>query len=276
MADTTRMDAIHSLVEQLKCSYPQKGFLIDPSVTYVQNDKGICVIAKNAIKLNDILLVIPESARMATKNIPPTFDNKKSIPLFNFDKLIKEVEKKLLHILQDPHDVPDHLLSFIVMYAISNYHQQQGNNNTSSSSSSAVFMKHGATMPSHIEMRNNNMNLYWTEEQLNVIGGTKCYIRKQIQSKKEKIQLAFNHAIYPILNTQPTHIQTLFISTSIKSECGADSKSIEERLRQTYLNAYAIVNSRSHGKEYTPELIPLIDQFNGESEWNPDGSAFTQ
>ena len=138
MADTTRMDAIHSLVEQLKNSYPQKGFLIHPSIAYVHNnDKGICVIAKNAIKLNDILLVIPESATMATKNIQTTFDSK----TINFDKLIKDVEKKLSHILQDPHEVPNHLLSLIVMYAISNYQQEGYNNDINTSSlSSAVFM----------------------------------------------------------------------------------------------------------------------------------------
>lgn len=261
-----RIDAIHLLIEQLKTSYPQKGLIsIHPSVTFIRNDKGICVQAKKAIKATEVLLVIPDSARMSTNNVPQLFDSNKNKININLDDIMKEVEKKLFHILQNnTHEVPDHILSFVVMHALSN----QGNINDT------VFMKHAATMPSHLEMRNEMyMNLNWTEEQLNGIGGTNSFIRTQLERKQARVKIVFQKAILPILNTLPTNIQKLFIGSSVSSEsCDFSKSTLEECLWETYLNTYIIVDSRSHGSQDDfPELIPLLDLFNGASEWNPEG-----
>ena len=69
-----------------------------------------------------------------------------------------------------------------------------------------IFKKHMACMPSHNELRNDMMCLYWKKEQLDVLGAQNSYVRRQIEMRQDAVKLAFLGAIYPVLNTQSSNI----------------------------------------------------------------------
>lgn len=63
--DDDRLKATELLIERLHADYPTRGFKISPSIDFVhQSSAGVSVVAKKSIKKNDILLVIPDSARL--------------------------------------------------------------------------------------------------------------------------------------------------------------------------------------------------------------------
>ena len=70
-----RLQATKMLIKHLQDKYPTKGFKLSPSIDFVvQDSNGLCVVAKQKIRKDDILVVIPEASRLNAKSkIPPSF-----------------------------------------------------------------------------------------------------------------------------------------------------------------------------------------------------------
>ena len=71
--DAKRLQATTLLIKRLHADYPTKGFKISLSIDFVtQSNSGLSIVAKQRIKKDDILIVIPEAARLTAKTVLPS------------------------------------------------------------------------------------------------------------------------------------------------------------------------------------------------------------
>lgn len=75
-SNPNREEAISNLISALHRLYPTRGFLIHPSLRFVQNggSLGIDVQSTTELKKGEVLLTVPESCRFSVANIPTAAD----------------------------------------------------------------------------------------------------------------------------------------------------------------------------------------------------------
>ena len=75
-SNPNREEAIANLISALHRLYPTRGFLIHPSLRFVQNGGSLCIDVQSTteLKKGEVLLTVPESCRFSVANIPTAAD----------------------------------------------------------------------------------------------------------------------------------------------------------------------------------------------------------
>ena len=108
MDSSDRLQATKLLIKRLHADYPKKGFKISPDIDFVvQSDSGLRVVAKRQIQKDDILIVVPEAARLTASTILPS----------SFSKQLKRdiAKKSQFQEYQQMLNPSDYLLAVAIM-----------------------------------------------------------------------------------------------------------------------------------------------------------------
>ncbi len=242
--DAERLKATELLIERLHADYPMRGFKISPSIDFVSqaNAGGLSVVAKKSIKRDDILLVIPNSARLNDKAVLPSGFVK---------KLRREIVSKSQFQEHQQNMTPSHY-SFAV--AIMKVLGRKANNDR--------FSQQASTWPSEPSMKDSNL-FYWDVASVQQVWN-RSGLFNVFAEIRSNVDSTFNNIIYPILRDNSDD----YIDESLPSNQAA--KTPKDKLYNTFLYSLALAYSREHeGHDEAGsngELVPLVELFNGHSD----------
>ena len=284
LEDTTatpnqREKATWALIESFATRYPQKGFLMDPSLRFSSpgsGHKGIGVTATTAIKKGQNLMVIPKVDMLqSVQGSTP----KELLPLQK--KLTKKFRLEARKDERLGHSVtlPPTWLAIRIMNLLStkNLSRSISSNRGDASPLAAMdpFWLQSDTWPSEDELKDSYLG-YWDKHKVEEIWGYKSGLTMDWIHRIEKLNQVFENIVYPLLQKEAGGGKD-FVDESLPSntellKSSESSCSRKELLRNTYWYADGIVFTRSHGttdavdeNEHTDcQIIPLVDLFNGD------------
>lgn len=273
-----REKATWALIESFTTRYPQKGFLVDPSLRFSSpgsGHKGIGVTATAAIKKGQSLMVIPKVDMLqSVQGSTP----KELLPLRK-----KLTQKFRLEARKDEHlgrfvSLPPTWLAVRIMNLLSTKNSSRSSSNHGDSpplTAMDPFWLQSDTWPSEDELKDSYLG-YWDKHKVEEIWGYKSSLTMEWIHRIEKLNQVFENIVYPLLQKEAgggkDFVDENLPSNSelLKSTGGSCSR--KELLRNTYWYADGIVFTRSHGttdavdeNEHTDcQIIPLVDLFNGD------------
>lgn len=240
-----RERAVVSLVEFLKKKYPKKGFSISNNVEFVVTEE--CAMAAKAIssiKKDDILLVIPESSRLSLA-IQGDFNDE-------VKRILKRIDRDLERFKEQPSfETCEISVAILVMLAAAIDEETEG---------SSLRSLQAATWPSIEDVQAQDLAPYWKEEQVNDVLPYSI-VSELSKGRRSHLSSVFSEVIYPNTLKNPDK----FINREIKKD-EKNNDTQEEKLRKSFYYAFSICFSRAHEKHEGPEIIPLVDLFNGMDE----------
>lgn len=75
--EINRIDAVQAPVGALRDQYPKKGFSISPKIDFVESaDRGMCIVAKQPLRNDETIMVLPGAARLSVANLFGNSDKK--------------------------------------------------------------------------------------------------------------------------------------------------------------------------------------------------------
>jgi len=240
-----RERAVVSLVEFLKKKYPKKGFSISNNVEFVVTEE--CAMAGKAIssiKKDDILLVIPESSRLSRAKQVDFNDEVK--------RILKKIDRDLERFKEQPSfETCEISAAILLMLAAAIDEETEG---------SSLRSLQAATWPSMEDVQAQDLAPYWKEEQVNDVLPYSI-VSELSKGRRSYLSSVFSEVIYPNTLKNPDK----FINREIKKD-EKNNDTQEEKLRKSFYYAFSITFSRSHEGHEGPEIIPLVDLFNGMDE----------
>mmetsp|Transcript_17530 Transcript_17530/g.24862 ORF Transcript_17530/g.24862 Transcript_17530/m.24862 type:complete len:563 (+) Transcript_17530:63-1751(+) len=239
--DAERLKATELLIERLHADYPTRGFKISPSIDFVyQANAGVSVVAKQSIKKNDILLVIPDAVRLYDKAVLPS-------------SFVKKLRRKIEY---QPYLTPsDYSLVVAIMKVLGRKAYKDRNDD--------IFSRQASTWPSEPSIKDSNL-FYW-----DVASVQKVWNRSGLfnffEEVRANVDSTFNNIIYPILKNNLDD----YIDESLPSNQGT-ATTRKDKLYNTFLYSFALAYSRAHEGQDNDgpngELVPLAELFNGHSD----------
>jgi len=235
-----REDTTQALIESLQTRYPTRGFKIHPAISFSlnQSSDGIGCIAKDDIKQDEILLVIPNATRISTSNVMNTKELR---------NLSKNIERKCKQVNAQMIAPEDFALVVAVMHVLSKKQTEPTN----------PFVLQAFTWPSENEMKESSM-FYWDESKIKEIWN-RSLLDYEFTKRRENVRQIFEEAIFPLLKNDSDN----FVDTSLASNTNA-LLSQKDALRNTFVYAFSLQWSRAHASPDT-ELVPLVELLNGNS-----------
>lgn len=249
---SNRLDAVNTLIRTLRNRYPEKGFTISPKLDFVQTTtKGLCIRAKQPIKKDETLMVLPEAARLGSKII---LGDSKKIRKLHRDILDNGRKYEQVQRYLSPED---YLLAISIMKMLAMKCQGQ----TGRTGAYAVTVDQAATWPSEAEMQQDSW-YYWDAEKVKDIWN-QSGLWFTFEELQNHVKFTFDNVLYPFFKkNQPED----YVDTTLPSNVSSvdDNK---KSLWNTFIYSLSLGWSRSHGGESDcPELIPLVELFNGHSD----------
>jgi len=246
--DAKRLQATTLLIKRLHADYPTKGFKISPSIDFVtQSNSGLSIVAKQRIKKDDILIVIPEAARLTAKTVLPS----------SFLKKLKRdiANKSQFQEHQQMLNPSDYSLAVAIMKVLG----RKANNDRYDD----FHVCMSQTWPSEETMKDSSW-FYW-----DVASVQKVWNRSGMfnifEELRANVDSTFNNIIYPILRNNPDE----YIDESLPSNQD-DAATPKDKLYNTFRYSLALLYSRAHecydDDEPSGELVPIVDLFNGHSD----------
>jgi len=268
MAKPNRETTTETLILSLQRRYPEKGFLIHPAVSFCfshgtdadADAGGMGVMARERIQKDDVLLVIPEAVRFSTPNVLLcTSRNDK-----HNHQAMRAMNKKLLQTCsqwQNYFDPQEISLTVSVMHVL------RRKSSPHIYSDEDPFVLQAATWPSEEDMKESSM-FYWDASKVKEILN-QSLLTSNFERRQKVLREIFDGAVLPLLKRDADNFIDSNLSTlaagSNNDDDDMNGKSEETALWRTFLYAFSLVWSRTHGSP-DPELIPLIELFNGNSD----------
>jgi len=238
--DDKREDTTQELIDSLKERYPKRGFLIHPAVKFrLSQTDGMNVVAQARIEKGENILVIPEDTQCSVSNVMTTT---------NLKSIHEDIMKKCKD--QNPEDIS---LSVAIMHVLSK--KSQG---SPTSSFEPMFLQ-AATWPSEEAMKESSI-FYWDACKVRSIWN-KSGLTQTFEDYHTILRHVFDNVLFPLLRGDADN----FIDSSLPSNKNSENMTEKEALRNTFIYAYSLSWSRSHGSTH-PHLIPVVELLNGNSE----------
>jgi len=267
MADK-REDAIDALIKSLQSRYPDKGFLFNPAVKFSHdNANGIIAVANVKIQKDEILLVIPEAVKLSSTHVFGSDTLQEELHIEIVQKCSQKLESCGYFAAEDT--AGDFAMAVAVMHLLSKASEaskEKGN----LSQHDDPFVLQTATWPSEEDIKESSW-YYWDASKVQSIWN-KSALALSFEDHRELVQSVFHGEIYPLLkiDQRASHFidSRLPSNTHLQQNSESESESEKEALWNTFIYAYSLVWSRSHGQEFhreTPHIIPLVDLINGNS-----------
>lgn len=271
-----REQAVQDLIRSLREAHPSSGggFRIHPALAFARSaahEEGSTGLGFGArvtepVEAGEILLVIPESARLALRTtgerddlagrqLEPAAASGSSPKKMQLPQLLQQLQRQAEPILRHGESLfasSDFAMAVLVMYsvAVSSCIAREDPNND------GLFVKHAATWPS-LEDTSQQYALYWGQPIVDLLKHTRAH--ELVTTVRAKTKEVFEEVLWPTLarNRVAHHFAPYQAAESASGE--EDEK---QRLWGAFLHAFSLVFSRSHGSE-APEILPLVDLFNG-------------
>jgi len=258
---TEREAAVVTLVKSLERAYPERGFKIHPSLAFLATEGGgLRAVTKTPIDRDEILLVVPASARLANWNLSEEEGDDLERILDATGLKCNELQQNsdgLFHV-NDQHDF---VAAVAVMRAASGVGLP----------GDTVRSAHAATWPSEDDVR--SMPVHWDAACVGI--GGKGLLRELLDERGKLLRAIFDGAVWPVLSRGGAARFTL---------PGAGQRhphSARDALWESFVYAFIIVFSRSHSgrdgdsldERLGPEIVPLVELFNGADD---DGDTNVQ
>jgi hypothetical protein len=252
MVDDNRLKATQALIERLQSDYPTEGFKLSPSIDFVsQSDGGggIGVVAKQKIRKDDVLLVIPAAARLSAKAILPSTLTKQLMKEITNKSQFQEYQKMLSPL--------DYVFAVAIMKVLAKKDCVDERDD--------LFVKQARTWPSEESMKDTSW-FYWDVDAVQKIWN-RSGMFMHFEELRSNVDTSFDNIICPHLLKQGADS---YIDQSLPSNTHGNATSPSDRLRNTFMYALSLLYSRAHEAhekgEDTGEILPLIELFNGSSE----------
>lgn len=247
--DVDRLQATNLLIKRLHSDYPTKGFKISPNIDFVtQSDDSLSVVAKQRISKDEILIVIPEAARLTTKAILSS----------SFMKQLKRdvAKKSQFQQYQQMLQPSDYSFAVAIMKVLGR---------KTSDGKEDFYVGQAHTWPSEQMMKDTSW-FYWDVPSVQQIWNQSRMFHI-FEELRANVDSTFNNIIYPILlkNNPDDHIDESLPSNQDTAAAPKD------KLYNTFLYSLAVLYSRSHegydeGDDSSGELVPIVELMNGHSD----------
>lgn len=252
-----RTKAINQLRLSMEERYPSVGFTCNAKLSFCESKSGqICIKANAKIGEGEILLVVPESARVtAKKNAPKdktcidviTNIRQARTEKYPYSIGVNNVMTKTSQLV-----TPEELdLIVICMHGLSAAARNTEHCTNSPHYNNANHALVAATWPQ--DLRENP--LFWTEEEVELFRGLPAY--QQVCVQRKGMKEIFSLVVEPVMRQKG--VFALF----------TEDVNAEDGLFTTFLRASAVVSSRSHQGKSGPEIVPLVEMFNGVPTGHP-------
>lgn len=248
MDSSDRLQATKLLIKRLHADYPKKGFKISPDIDFVvQSDSGLRVVAKCQIQKDDILIVVPEAARLTASTILPS----------SFSKQLKRdiAKKSQFQEYQQMLNPSDYLLAVAIMKLL--------RRKTSPDRKDDFSVGQALTWPSESMMKDTSW-FYWDVASVQKVWGQSSMFNI-FEELRANVDSVFNNVIYPTLkNNLDDYIDESLASNQVAAATPKD------KLYNSFVYSLALLYSRSHDgydeDEPSGELIPIVELINGHSD----------
>jgi len=246
--DVDRLQATKLLIKRLHADYPTEGFKISPNIDFViQSDSGVSVVAKQKINKDEILIVIPEAARLTARSILPSRLMK---------QLSKDIAKKSqFQELQKMLVPSEYTFAVAIMKVIGRKDSDRID----------FYVGQALTWPSERMMKDTSW-FYWDVSSVQQVWNqSRMFI--DFEELRANVDSTFNNIIYPILlkNNPDDYIDE---SLPSNQDAGAAQK---EKLYNTFVYSLALLWSRSHegydkDDDSSGVIVPIVELINGHSD----------
>mmetsp|Transcript_32764 Transcript_32764/g.49380 ORF Transcript_32764/g.49380 Transcript_32764/m.49380 type:complete len:538 (-) Transcript_32764:188-1801(-) len=235
-----RGDAVKALAESLKTTYPNGGFILSPSVEFssAYGGRELSVVAKSRIKKDEVLFVIPRPVRLSANHV------------------LASESLQVLHQLILKHCgfcASQVALAVAIMHVLSK--KDKG-----ADSSVDSFVLQAATWPSESCMKETSI-FYWDDSKVRSVANQSGLYVTFERHISLMLRPSFEDVSKMLMQTPD-----IFIDSSLPSNQKLDNKLSKEALWNTFVYAFSLVWSRSHGTHDNPSIVPLLELCNGHSQ----------
>jgi hypothetical protein len=252
-----RLKATKVLIKHLQDQYPTEGFKLSPSIDFVVQDsdnRGLCVVAKQKISKDDILVVIPEASRLTARGkIGPSFA--KSLRR-GFQQ--QQQQQQLLN-------MGDYKLAVAIMILLANKRNMSDIKHANPAMSNwpdmYTSLLQSATWPSEQMMKETSW-FYWDVPSVRQLWNRSA-MYTCFEELRTNVDATFNNIIYPMMKNNINDIIDFSLPSNNQDDATTTPK---EKLYNTFIYSLSILYSRCHGSRDEGEIIPIVELFNGHSD----------
>lgn len=263
MGANGRDDAIQDLIKSLQTRYPQKGFMIHPSITFCTSQSpdssGMMVVANTKITKDQNLLVIPFDTNLEAMIILD--DNELRSLQRSFEKNRPSEDLNMSTEEFKPEDI---FLAVAIMRILAS--KTREDDSSSKNANLKPFSMQAATWPSTEEMMESSL-FYWDESKVEQVWNHSGLF-DLFTILRKALRQTFETTILPVLTKKGAEEYidpSLPSNQNYKNSNQAKDESPQKlALWNTFLYAFSLVWSRSHEGKF-PKIVPLVDLFNGNS-----------
>ena len=313
-----RDDAIQALIALLQMQYPEKGFLLNPSIQFESSSSSssssqgasVRVVARNSIRKNENLLVVPQSAMLRSNSLDNNDELKSSTrstspspststSAMDFQSLRQTLSESYENCQREGSNdclerftLGEIWMAIRIMYVLSSMNNSNSNSNSTNNTNNnnnnnkdghvddamMVLRAQAATWPSEDDLKGSYFD-YWEMEDVERIWGKKSALTLYFVEQKTTMARIFDLIVYRVLVPGMSSEAVGFGKNFIDSNLPSNKKKrqmVEGALQNTFRYAMGLVFTRTHGASQHDsqfKIVPLVEMFNGDSGGIPHSTV---